>query len=222
MAGEVRNPHIVRMDATWIREQLKRPGKTQRGLAATLGLDPAAISRILVGERKIQLHEVPKIRDYFANTMLSPEPPLQNVTPLTKVTPNNNNDLLEVMGMAEGGPDGWNLWNGDIIERIHRPDNLLDVPNAYAVYVVGRSMEPRYRHGEKAHIHPGKPVQPGDYVLVQRKPAHDGEPPLAVIKRLVRRTGAKLVLCQLNPEKEIEIPSSEVVSVHRIVGSSEA
>lgn len=130
-------------------------------------------------------------------------------------------DLLRVLGMAEGGPDGWNLWNGDVIEMIRRPDNLIGVPGAYAVYVLGTSMEPRYHPGERVHVHPGKPILPGAYVLVQRNPAQEGTPPPAVIKRLVRRSGSKVTLEQFNPKRQFDVPASDIVSIHKIVGSSE-
>ena len=132
------------------------------------------------------------------------------------------NDRLQVLGMAECGPDGWSLWNGDVIDMIARPANLAGVPGAYAVYVVGASMEPRYHPGELVHIHPGKPLTVGAYVLVQRRPKNDGDPPLAAIKRLARRTGSKIVLEQFNPPKSFEIKSDDIVSIHRVVGSGEA
>ena len=131
------------------------------------------------------------------------------------------NDRMQVLGMAECGPDGWSLWNGDVIDMIARPANLAGVPGAYAVYVVGASMEPRYHPGELVHIHPGKPLTVGAYVLVQRRPRNDGDPPLAVIKRLARRTGSKIVLEQFNPPKSFEIKSDDIVSIHRVVGSGE-
>jgi phage repressor protein C with HTH and peptisase S24 domain len=132
------------------------------------------------------------------------------------------NDRMQVLGMAECGPDGWSLWNGDVIDMIARPANLAGVPGAYAVYVVGASMEPRYHPGELVHIHPGKPLTVGAYVLVQRRPKNDGDPPLAVIKRLARRTGSKIVLEQFNPPKSFENKSDDIVSIHRVVGSGEA
>jgi phage repressor protein C with HTH and peptisase S24 domain len=133
-----------------------------------------------------------------------------------------SSERLKVLGMAECGPDGWSLWNGDVIDMIPRPANLAGVPGAYAVYVVGASMEPRYHPGELVHIHPGKPLTVGAYVLVQRRPKNDGDPPLAVIKRLARRTGSKIVLEQFNPPRTYEIKSDDVVSIHRVVGSGEA
>jgi len=129
-------------------------------------------------------------------------------------------DKLKVLGMAECGADGWSLWNGDVIDLIDRPASLVGVPNAYAVYVVGESMAPRYHPGEVVHIHPGRPVDVGAYVLVQRR-GKAGEPPLAVIKRLAKRTGAKITLEQFNPPRTFDIKAADIVSIHRVVGSGE-
>jgi phage repressor protein C with HTH and peptisase S24 domain len=131
-------------------------------------------------------------------------------------------EKLKVLGMAECGADGWSLWNGDVIDMVDRPASLAGVANAYGVYVVGGSMEPRYFPGELVLIHPGKPVTLGAFVLVQRKPKQDGEPPLAVIKRLIKRTASKITLEQFNPAKSFDIRSDDIVSVHRVVGASEA
>ena len=131
------------------------------------------------------------------------------------------NEKLKVLGMAECGPDGWSLWNGDVIDMVARPAGLAGVPGAFAVYAVGDSMEPRYYQGELIMIHPGKPLTTGAFVLVQRRPRNDGEPPRAVIKRLVKRTGSKVVLEQFNPPKSFEIKAGDIVSIYRVVGSGE-
>ena len=131
-------------------------------------------------------------------------------------------EKLKVLGMAECGADGWSLWNGDVIDLIDRPAGLAGVPNAYAVYVVGASMEPRYHPGEVVHIHPGRPIDVGAYVLVQRKPKSAGDTPLAIIKRLAKRTGARITLEQFNPPRLFDIKAGEIVSIHRVVGSGEA
>jgi phage repressor protein C with HTH and peptisase S24 domain len=129
---------------------------------------------------------------------------------------------LRVLGMAECGPDGWSLWNGEVIEMTSRPPNLAGAALAYAVYVVGDSMEPRYHSGELVYVHPGRPVDVGAYVLVQVRPRHDGDAPRAVVKRLVRRSATKVTLEQFNPKKTIELKSSDILSMHRVVGSGEA
>lgn len=200
----------------WIKEGLKKPGKNQRGLAAAMGLDPSGVNRLLTGQRQLKAHEVPIVQAYLE------EPPPQIIAPvLPSRTGQTGADLLPVLGMAEGGPDGWNLWNGEVIQYVPRPANLIGVPGAYAVYITGSSMSPRYEAGEIVHVHPAKPTQPGAYVLVQRKPAQDGDPPLAIIKRLVKRSGDKVTLEQFNPEKQFTIPANSIHTMHRVVGASE-
>jgi phage repressor protein C with HTH and peptisase S24 domain len=141
----------------------------------------------------------------------------------TKAARDNARDAerVPVLGMAECGPDGWSLWNGDIIDTIPRPLNLAGAPKAYAVYIVGDSMEPRYYSGELAHVHPGKPVTIGAFVLVQIRPDHDGDTPKAVVKRLIKRSATKITLEQYNPAKKFDIKSDDIVSIHRVVGSGE-
>lgn len=131
-------------------------------------------------------------------------------------------DKVPVLGMAECGPDGLALWNGEVVDYASRPPGLMGVEKGYAVFVVGDSMEPRYHPGELVYIHPGKPVTPGCYVLVQMQPKHDGEAPRAFLKRLVRRNGSKVMVEQFQPAKQFNLKPDEIVSMHRVVGSGEA
>jgi SOS-response transcriptional repressor LexA len=130
-------------------------------------------------------------------------------------------DRMPVKGAGQGGSDGFFPWNGETVDYVSRPPQLAGTTEAYAVYVAGSSMEPRYIAGELVHIHPGKPVTPGAFVLVQLRPESEGETPRAFIKRLVRRTATKVTFEQFNPPKEIDIKAAEVKSMHRIVGSAE-
>jgi hypothetical protein len=139
---------------------------------------------------------------------------------LAKRLPDQPWEPIRVLGMAECGSGGWSLWNGEVIDVIDRPGSLSGVPDAYAVYIVGTSMEPRYHPGEMVHIHPGKPLAVGDYVLVQRR-GKKGEPPAAVVKRLAKRTGTKIVMEQFNPPGFFEVKNADIVSIHRVVGSAE-
>lgn len=128
---------------------------------------------------------------------------------------------LPVLGQAVAGKDGQFLMNGQVIDDVMCPPGLENVPGAYAVYVVGDSMEPRYRAGEVVFVHPNKPCRRGDYVVVQIK-GLDDEPPLGFIKRFEAFTPSVLILAQLNPSQEIEFPRKDVVSIHRIVFAGDA
>ena len=50
---------------SWIREGLRRPGKTQAGLAAALGIDRAQVTRLLQGRRELKQREVRTVEDYL-------------------------------------------------------------------------------------------------------------------------------------------------------------
>ena len=125
-------------------------------------------------------------------------------------------DVIPVYGQAIGGEHGEFVLNGNRIADILAPPSLRGVKGAYAVYVAGDSMEPRYYAGEAAYVNPGLPVRKGDFVVAQIA-AEEGETPLAFVKRFVSKDAKRLRLEQFNPAEILEFPSDRVVSVHRIV-----
>lgn len=204
------------MDLDWIKRGLVRPGKSQRGLAKALGLDPAAVNRMLRGGRQIKAREMPIIEDYLqTNGKKIAFPELKSGQREFSL------DKLPIVGTGEGSEDGSQPFNGEIVDRVPRPPSLADAPTAYGVYVSGHSMEPRYAQGELIYVHPGKPVTPGCYVLVQMQPKTEGEPPRALIKRLTKRSGPRVILEQFNPPKTFEVQTKDVMAIHRIVGTLE-
>lgn len=64
----------------WINSGLKKPGKTKRGLAKALGLDPSIITRIVQGRRRLKADELYDIADYL-------ETPVPERTAAAKRTP---------------------------------------------------------------------------------------------------------------------------------------
>lgn len=48
-----------------IREGLAQPGKSQKGLAAAMGVDESTVSRLLSGRRPMRAHEIPVILGYL-------------------------------------------------------------------------------------------------------------------------------------------------------------
>lgn len=128
---------------------------------------------------------------------------------------------LPVLGTAEAGEDGaLNIFAGDVIDRIGRPPGLSGAREAYAIFVVGDSMEPVYRRGDLLFVHPKRPPQIGDDVIVQLKAGADGER-RAYLKRLVRRTAATLVLRQFNPDREKSIAVKDVDSIHKVLTNND-
>ena len=127
---------------------------------------------------------------------------------------------IPVYGHAVGGKDGEFILNGNQISDVLAPASLSSVPGAYAVYVVGDSMEPRYFAGEAVFVNPRLPVRVGDFVVAQIA-ADEGEPPLAYVKRYVGQNDKSIRLEQLNPPKKLTFAADRLVSIHRIVMSGD-
>jgi phage repressor protein C with HTH and peptisase S24 domain len=131
---------------------------------------------------------------------------------------------IPLYGQAEGGADGQFPLNGSLITEIDAPPPLAGVAGAYAVMVVGTSMEPRYFAGEAVYVSPRVPVRAGDFVVAQvaaRIGANEGEPPLAYVKRYLGRSEKSVRFEQLNPAKRLTFPADRIVSIHRVVMSGE-
>jgi len=124
---------------------------------------------------------------------------------------------VPILGQAVGGDDGRMVFNGSVLGWVSRPHDLAGVPDAYAIYVAGESMEPRYRQGETVWVHPHKPPHVGSDVVVQLLAEVDGEPPSGFIKEYRGRSGDKVTLRQYNPARDIKIDSAKVASIHTVV-----
>lgn len=122
---------------------------------------------------------------------------------------------LPILGQSRAGDGRYYFDNGANAHSLtYRPMELLNVSDAYAVYVNGDSMSPRFKHGELVYIDPHRPPAPGDDVVVQLR---DGQ---GFIKELVRRT-ARVVICrQHNPAAEVEFAADNIRSIHLIISAT--
>jgi phage repressor protein C with HTH and peptisase S24 domain len=127
---------------------------------------------------------------------------------------------IPVYGHAVGGKDGEFILNGNQVTEILAPASLSSVSGAYAVYVVGDSMEPRYFAGEVVFVNPRLPIARGAFVVAQIALSDDNVPH-AYVKRFVSQDAKRLRVEQFNPKKILEFPAAKVVSVHRIIMSGD-
>lgn len=127
---------------------------------------------------------------------------------------------IPVYGHALGGRDGEFVLSGNQVSEVLAPPVLSHVPDAYAVYVVGESMEPRYFAGETVFVNPRLPISRGAFVVAQISKGGDDNPH-AYVKRFLSQDARRLRLEQYNPKKTLEFAMSVVVAVHRIVMSCE-
>jgi SOS-response transcriptional repressor LexA len=156
------------MSIDWIKEGLKKEGKSKIGLAAAIGRSPSAVTELLKGKRKLQVDEITKIARYLDET----PPPFGGVEPERTV-------IVQVPVRGEAAPD---LWRGPTYIYDDSPAHVPIVPgefamtDQFAVRVVGNSMD-------KLKIHSGDYLicvayslardhfQTGDVVIVERQDA---------------------------------------------------
>lgn len=120
------------------------------------------------------------------------------------------------MGQGAAGTNGAFPFNGERAADIPAPPTLQRVRAAYAIYVVGNSMEPRYEQGEIVFVDPTRPARRGDYVVVQIAD-EEGTPLEGYIKQYIGQSQKHLKLSQFNPKKELTFPLSQVKSIGVIV-----
>jgi phage repressor protein C with HTH and peptisase S24 domain len=123
---------------------------------------------------------------------------------------------IPIRGVGMGGKDGYLILGDQYLGDVLAPPALSDVPDAYAVYVIGDSMLERYRHGELVYVHPYAPVRRDDDCVIQIVMA-EGEPPHGFVKRFISMDDKQLKVQQLNPKKVITFPRGRVLAVHRII-----
>ncbi|HZU89547.1 MAG TPA: S24 family peptidase [Stellaceae bacterium] len=223
------------MDAQWFHEALERVGATQADLARHLRLAPSAVSRMLKAERQMKLLEVAQIAAFLQVSQeevlrhageAGPAPagerpragrgrPPAAARPLPLAGGASGADLIPIRSAGRGGADQQMFLADGPIGYTPRPANLAGVRAAYAIYMVGDSMEPRYEAGWLLHVNPFKPPVKGRDVVVYK------EGDAVLIKQFVGWEGNTLVLRQLNPPDTLRIPRDEVRECHLVVGSDQ-
>lgn len=220
------------MDAIWFHQALERIGASQADLARHLRLAPSAVSRMLKGERQMRQLETVQIAGFLG---VSPDEVLRHAIndavsasgpelprsgrgrpPSTSTSGNvRSTDPIPIRSAGRGGNDQEMFLEDGPIGYTSRPANLSDVRAAYAIYMVGDSMEPRYEPGWLLHVNPFKPPTRGRDVVVYKL----GQ--VVLIKQFVGWEGNTLVLRQLNPPQTLRIPRTEVRECHLVVGADQ-
>lgn len=222
----------LQMDASWFHQALERIGATQADLARHLRLAPSAVSRMLKGERQMKQLETVQIAVFLG---ITPDEVLRHAVAETGVPPAadiprpgrgrppsaappgivRSTDMIPIRSAGRGGTDQAMFLEDGPIGYTSRPSNLSGVRAAYAIYMVGDSMEPRYEPGWLLHVNPFKPPTRGRDVVVYKQ----GQSVL--IKQFVGWEGDTLVLRQLNPPDTLRIPRTEIEECHLVVGTDQ-
>jgi phage repressor protein C with HTH and peptisase S24 domain len=129
-------------------------------------------------------------------------------------------DQIPIFGTAAGSAGGALHISPDTIGWVSCPPGIANLRDTYALYVVGHSMEPRFRQGDIVFVSPHRPPRPGDDIVVQvREP--DSAETQSWVKELVRDTPERVVTRQHNPADEIVFERDRIVEIHRILPINE-
>ncbi len=193
--------------------------KSAATVARDMSMAPATYRAYERGDNKTPIDVAERIAAYFEKPMsevFGSELEISDPLPV----PQSGSQDLQILGSTRDGEDGFNMVCGAaVMSFTDLPGKLVGVTNAYAVYVDGTAMEPRYFPGETLHINPHKPARHGDFVAVHLVDQNDGSI-YAVIKRFISRSDTDVVVEQYNPAKKITYPLNSVKAIHVIVGTA--
>ncbi len=193
-----------------------RYGYSPSGLAKKAGLDPTSFNR----SKRITPEGRPRwpSTESVAKILQATGAPIDEFISLLTKKERRPKRPIPLIGFAEAGAGGYFDDGGFPVgsgwDEVSFPN--VDDEHAYALKVLGNSMEPLYRKGDIIIVSPGSTVRKGDRVVVKTK---DGE----VLAKELKRKNAKVVeLASLNPaHKDRSFSASDVLWIARIVWSSQ-
>jgi len=216
---------------SWIKQALDKKEKTQIGLAEALGVDPASVSRMISGERRIKADELKTIFAYLeigatdGAKLIESEISKKNII---KPFVRHGFDIAEIDARAGAGLAFEMVLETFIPGHIaaHDPSvkQLWDLPPAYLqelgikpstgriIEIVGDSMEPTLYSGDRilVDLTVTRPSPPGLFVL------WDG---LGIVaKRVEHIPGSDPVILRILSDNPRHSPYERTAEEIRIIG----
>lgn len=203
------------MDATWLKQELEKPGRSQSALARFIGLShPSIVNRMVTGHRQIKATEADKIRAYLDATSRDP------ATLTTTSQSTENASIVRVRGVVEAGSWRDLSYAEAFSEELIAPKSVV-YSGAYALKVAGPSMNVFYADGSYVIAQPwmGGAMPVGKHVIVERE-RPDGLVE-TTIKEMRRGQTGELELWprSTNPAHQTPIPYDQADEVLvRVIG----
>lgn len=224
MAPNPKNRPNAELGARIARARTAR-GLTQLDIAKHFSIERVSVTQWESGVTKPEGDKLPGLADRLGIPLqwlmtgkgdpdVEPPKPGEPQRPISRDLLVGARDL-PVYGCAQGGDGDVIIVDNNPIEWVLRPEPLFNVPGGFAIYLVGDSMEPVYRQGDRVLIHPSLPAARGeDAMLVRQLPVGFH----ALVKRVVGWDREKWNLRQFNPAKDFSLPRAEWPSAYSVVG----
>ena len=197
-----------------IKERVDAIGENTFALSRAAGLSQSFLRDFLTGKSKsMRVDNLMAVADVLKTT---PAYLLGDAS--TAETPSAKRDL-PVYGAVAASEGDQLMFTGDVIDWVPTPPGLQGAREAYALYVTGPSMIPRFHPGEIVFIAPHRPVRHGDNVVIQQH-TESGRTS-AWLKEFVRNDDGDVVAWQHNPAGELRYARSSVSALHRVLTTNE-
>ncbi len=198
------------------------PVLTQRGLAQHMGLNAAAVNRMLHGRRNIMAEEIPVIESHLGVKLTQDDVEYRQdgkklrrgFSDVSSNAPDKDGVSVRVPVYSSVFPAQLGEADGarNIIEWVAGHPAQLGVRDAFAIYMSSDEMEPRYFRGELVFVHPHRPLQAGKDCVVVHK---DGS---LSVRHVVSSSDGALKLAQFNPKNQKSVAEKDVAAVYAVVG----
>lgn len=216
----------------------KSVGWSRPQLAERMGTSTQQIEKLEKGLRRLTLDWIERAAAALnvpVAAVITSDVPIPNARPimLEGASAERMREDLPIYGTALGAPklvDGeaieqTQLNQGDVVGYAKRPVLLNGRADAYALYVVGQSMAPKYDEGEMILAETKRPARIGDdvvvYLRVQSEDDDGQRARAALIKRLARKTAVYIELEQFTPAIRFRIPIEEITRIDRVLTLSD-
>jgi len=190
-------------------------GLQQKEVSEAIGVGQSEYSKMERGDRKLGVH-LDKLLQFFG---VDEDRVLNTATPMYQKPVEQKMPPLEDLPMyglpLPNGGEGFQVQK-KMYTHCVRPDYLIGVPSAYACFVLSDNMEQRYFYGEILFVDPSLQVKEKDFVVVQ---IQSGERTIGVIRKVSEISDRQFRLSTLNPENTEVFKNSDILGIHKIVGT---
>tara|TARA_Y100000004_G_scaffold174638_1_gene213526 strand:+ start:318 stop:950 length:633 start_codon:yes stop_codon:yes gene_type:complete len=191
-------------------------GLQQTEVSEAIGVGQSEYSKMERGDRKLGIH-LAKLTKFFE---VDQDSILSNASMITKKPVQYETmPLIEDLPMFglpfPNGAEGFQVQK-KMFSHCVRPDYLVGVQSAYACFMLSQNMEQRYFYGEILFVDPTLQVKVNDFVVVQ---VQVGEKISGLVRKVNEITDRQYKLSTLNPKDTEVFKNSDILGVHKIVGS---
>lgn len=185
------------------------PRLTQRGLAKELGVNPAAVNRMLHGARQIKAREIPVIESYLGVKLDLSLCSRNGGASQEKINSTSSfSDMEQQSYIPVYSASSREL----ALDETKRHPMQSSKGGGIAFYITSESMVPRYFYGEMVYIQKGRPPEKNKDCYIEMTNGSNK------VLHFLGVEGEQVKVRQFNPDKTIYIDSSDIKSISAVVG----